>query len=126
MAFEGTYPTGGSSPVTAINKTRCRVTQTSRLNLRQANRRVYCSYFSRAATGVIAEPIDIDAVGRCNGVDFERDRLATIHANVRGESLDARISNSNIPFSPHISGQGVFADDRIGSASLTENSNSQT
>src|SRR5262249_50573049 len=63
---------------------------------------------------VVAEAVDVQAVVGRVGVDLEADRPPAVHADVGGETLDARIAGADhVPFTGRISGKRVLGDDGV-------------
>ena len=69
---------------------------------------------SRPGAAVIADPVDVDRVGRRIGRDLEVDRVARLDAVRRREALDRRIAGAaDVPLRRRGTGKTVLRDDSI-------------
>ena len=81
------------APVATIDQTRRRVGQAGGLGLGQARRRADVGLLqARAVALVVAQPVDVDVVGRGGRLDLEADRPADVDAHRRGVALDGRVA----------------------------------
>jgi hypothetical protein len=68
-----------------------------------------------AVASIEAEAVHIQPVLRCIGLDLEVNRLAAIHADVRGKPYDAGwIAACNCPFAWRTTGLAILLGDTIG------------
>ena len=73
------------------------------------------AHLSGALPSVVAEPVDVDAVGRRRGVDLELHGATLVDADVGGEPLDAGVADSgDVPFGGGVSGFAVLGHDGVG------------
>ncbi len=84
----GHVPRRGDAPVAAVDGLGRDVVDAAGLVLREGGARGDRGDLARAVALVVADPVDVDRVGRGVGLDLEVDTLADVDRDVGGEALD--------------------------------------
>ena len=107
-------PQGRHGPVPAVDEAGSGVlAQTGRLGLGQRHGWRQTCHQPRAISGVPAEPIDVDAVGRRRGLDLEAEQGPDVGARRRREADDVGARRLHLPGRLRRPWQGVLAGDLV-------------
>ena len=109
-------PRRRNRPVAAVHQFSGSIAEARRLRLRQRCRRRDAGHFARAHPAVVTHAVNVDRIRRRGGFDLEKNGLAGVDADIRGEALNAGVAGAvagDVPFARIVARQAVLRHYRV-------------